>query len=145
MSGGSMDYVCYKVADASNMTGDPLIAEILADLAKVLHAEEWYLSCDTSEENYLNELTRFKEKWLHITFTPCCFANGNLIAARQNGKEACPLIRAIKENAERTTTVSGYGNMSGSDMPYGYCDTCGGEVPVDSRYCPDCGAKVVNE
>lgn len=63
MSGGSMDYVCYRVEDASSMTSDPEFSDLLRDAAKVLHAEEWYRSCDTTEDEYLDELAKFKAKW----------------------------------------------------------------------------------
>ena len=63
MSGGSMDYVCYRVDDAASMTGDAEFAEMLRDAAKVLHAEEWWRSCDSSEDEYREELASFKSKW----------------------------------------------------------------------------------
>lgn len=63
MSGGSMDYVCYRVADAATMTHDPEFSELLRDASKVLHAEEWWMSCDASKEAYLEELAAFKVKW----------------------------------------------------------------------------------
>lgn len=63
MSGGSMDYVCYKVGDAASMTHDPEFAELLRDAAKVLHDEEWWMSCDMSKETYLETLAAFKAKW----------------------------------------------------------------------------------
>lgn len=63
MSGGSMNYVCYQVEDAASMTHDPEFAELLRDAAKVLHDEEWWLSCDTSKETYLETLAAFKAKW----------------------------------------------------------------------------------
>ena len=63
MSGGSMDYVCYHVEDAASMTGDAEFSELLRDAAKVLHAEEWWRSCDSSEEEYREELAKFKAKW----------------------------------------------------------------------------------
>lgn len=63
MSGGSMDYVCYRVEDAASMTHDPEFAELLRDAAKVLHDEEWWMSCDTSKETYLESLAAFKKKW----------------------------------------------------------------------------------
>jgi hypothetical protein len=49
--------------DAASMTHDPEIAELLRDAAKVLHDEEWWMSCDTSEEAYYNALIAFKAKW----------------------------------------------------------------------------------
>jgi hypothetical protein len=65
MSGGSMDYVCYRVEDAARVTHDPEFAELLRDAAKVLHDEEWWMSGDTSEEAYYNALIAFKAKWFH--------------------------------------------------------------------------------
>lgn len=63
MSGGSMNYVCYQVEDAASMTQDPEFAELLHDAAKVLHAEEWWHSADSSEDEYRAELAAFKSKW----------------------------------------------------------------------------------
>ena len=63
MSGGSMDYVCYRVEDAASMTHDPEFAELLHDAAKVLHDEEWWLSSDSTKEDYLEALAAFKRKW----------------------------------------------------------------------------------
>ena len=63
MSGGSMDYVCYQVESAASMTNDQEFAEMLRDAAKVLHDEEWWQSCDTSRETYLETLAAFKAKW----------------------------------------------------------------------------------
>lgn len=63
MSGGSMDYVCYHVEDASRMCDDVELAELLRDAANVLHDEEWWKSCDYSEDVYRESLAEFKEKW----------------------------------------------------------------------------------
>ena len=46
MSGGSMNYICYQISDAANMTYDKEISELLKDLSKLLHDEEWYHSAD---------------------------------------------------------------------------------------------------
>ena len=58
-----MDYVCYQVREAASMTHDPEFAEMLRDAANVLHDEEWWLSCDTTKETYLETLAAFKTKW----------------------------------------------------------------------------------
>ena len=63
MSGGSMDYVYIQVNEAARMTHDPEFAEMLRDVAKVLHDEEWWISADTCKETYLEELAEFKAKW----------------------------------------------------------------------------------
>ena len=59
-----MDYVTYKVADAADMECDPIIKELMKDLAEYLHAEEWYRSADTSRESYIKARKKFKKKWL---------------------------------------------------------------------------------
>lgn len=63
MSGGSMDYVCYKVSEASSMCEDVELSELLRDAADVLHDEEWWKSCDYSEDTYRESLAAFKAKW----------------------------------------------------------------------------------
>lgn len=63
MSDGSMDYICYQVKEASKMTTDREISELLLDLAKLLHDEEWWKSSDYSKDTYLETLYNFKEKW----------------------------------------------------------------------------------
>ena len=44
MSGGSMDYCCWKVEEIADMELDYEIADLLNDLANYLHDEEWYRS-----------------------------------------------------------------------------------------------------
>ena len=58
-----MDYVCYRVEDAASMTHDPEFEELLRDAAKVLHDEEWWMSCDIGKNDYLETLAWFKAKW----------------------------------------------------------------------------------
>lgn len=63
MSGGSMDYVCFHVDEAASMCEDVELAELLRDAANVLHDEEWWKSCDYSEDTYRKSLAEFKAKW----------------------------------------------------------------------------------
>lgn len=63
MSGGSMDYICYRVSDAAGMCEDVELAELLRDAADVLHDEEWWMSGDCSEDEYRKSLDEFKAKW----------------------------------------------------------------------------------
>ncbi len=63
MSGGSMNYVYQKVADAANLTDDKEIEELLRDVSDLLHAEERWSSGDTGKEPYEKALSQFKEKW----------------------------------------------------------------------------------
>ena len=63
MSGGSFDYICYKIKDAARYAEDKEISELLYDLADLLHDEEWADSGDYSKDKYLNSLEIFKKKW----------------------------------------------------------------------------------
>jgi len=63
MSGGSYEYISYKLEEASNYARDLEIKELLKDLAEVLHADEWAYDGDTSEESYKEALAKFKKKW----------------------------------------------------------------------------------
>lgn len=63
MSGGSMDYICYRVGEAAGMCEDVELAELLRDTAQVLHDEEWWESGDYNEDRYRESLAEFKAKW----------------------------------------------------------------------------------
>ena len=63
MSGGSMDYACWKVSNIAEMEEDPIIKNLLSDLADYLHAEEWFRSGDTGADSYKKARKAFKEKW----------------------------------------------------------------------------------
>ena len=63
MSGGSYDYVFCRLDDAAGYTEDKEIKELLRDLAKLLHDEEWYESGDYGRDSYLKSLKAFKKKW----------------------------------------------------------------------------------
>ncbi len=64
MSGGSMDYICYKVEEIADMERDYEIADLLSDLASYLHDEEWWLSGDYNEDPWMEARAKFKAKWL---------------------------------------------------------------------------------
>lgn len=64
MSGGSMDYCCWKVEEIADMELDYEIADLLNDLANYLHDEEWYRSGDYNESDWDEARDRFKAKWL---------------------------------------------------------------------------------
>ena len=63
MSGGVMDYIYFRVQDASEMTHDIEIRHLLKDLSELLHDEEWAFSCDYSMDTYYKSLANFKKKW----------------------------------------------------------------------------------
>ena len=63
MSGGSMDYAYYHVREIADIEEDPLIANLLYDLAEYLHDEEWYRSADYGKDQYIEAKRKFKKKW----------------------------------------------------------------------------------
>lgn len=90
---------------------------------------------------YLTAWSRVVPYYAAVMCMDCRVAVGEFGSTEENAQG-----RAVKRwNTRRkeTCTVSGYGNMSGSDMPCSYCDECGGEVPEGAKFCPDCGLEVV--
>ena len=64
MSGGSYDYICYKLSnECENRMYDAEMNDLIKDLYEVLHDLEWWQSGDISEDCYRNTLTKFKAKW----------------------------------------------------------------------------------
>lgn len=63
MSGGHFEYFYIKVEDMAGCETDPEIADLMSDLAKLLHDEEWWLSGDYSREDWEKSLRWFKTKW----------------------------------------------------------------------------------
>lgn len=64
MSGGSMDYVCYKIEEQAPHLGDRELVDIAKDMAKLFHDAEWWDSGDISEKDYRETAKWFKDKWL---------------------------------------------------------------------------------
>jgi Ni,Fe-hydrogenase III component G len=63
MSGGSHDYICYKVEELEGQMHDKELDILVKDFAELLHDLEWWDSCDYSEETYRTTVRKFKEKW----------------------------------------------------------------------------------
>ena len=63
MSGGSMDYLFGRIEDQIHVIPDREIRMLAKDFAKLMYECEWYTSCDTSEEQWLEALNKFKNKW----------------------------------------------------------------------------------
>lgn len=65
MSGGSYNYIYSSLEDeCAGRMYDEEMNDMINDLCNVLHALEWWQSCDTSEESYRKCLSEFKAKWL---------------------------------------------------------------------------------
>lgn len=58
-----MNYIYHQLIEAAYMTCDAEIKDLLLDLSKVLHDEEWYKSSDYNSETYQKTLQEFKCKW----------------------------------------------------------------------------------
>lgn len=66
MSGGSCNYICYRIEE--ELVGhmeDMELNDLMKDVAELAHALEWYLSCDTSRDNYIETVKNFKKKWFN--------------------------------------------------------------------------------
>lgn len=63
MSGGSMDYICYRIDDIADMLEDKEMIELAKDFANLLHDCEWYHSSDIGRNDYFDAVDEFKNKW----------------------------------------------------------------------------------
>ena len=63
MSGGSLDYICFRIEEIAPKVPDRELRNMTFDFAKLLHDLEWYLSSDTSEEDWKEARDNFKKKW----------------------------------------------------------------------------------
>ena len=63
MSGGYLDYICFKLEDITDRIDDREIKELIKDLADLLHDYEWWQSGDYSSDSYDKKLKEFKAKW----------------------------------------------------------------------------------
>lgn len=66
MSGGSHDYVCFKVEEyLCGQMKDREIDDLMKDIAKLAHDLEWADSGDYCIEDYFKTVKKFKEKWFN--------------------------------------------------------------------------------
>ena len=63
MSGGYLDYICFKLEDITDRIDDKEIKELTKDLADLLHDYEWWQSGDYGSDSYDKKLKEFKAKW----------------------------------------------------------------------------------
>jgi len=63
MSGGSLDYVSFKLDEIIEKIPDKELKALTKDFSSLLHELEWYLSGDTDKEQYRQEAIKFKAKW----------------------------------------------------------------------------------
>ena len=64
MSGGSHNYICYRIQeDLCGCMKDRELDDLVFDIAELAHDLEWWDSADMSEETYREHVRRFKAKW----------------------------------------------------------------------------------
>lgn len=67
MSGGSLGYFYSDLESHVGDFGDRELDDLVKDLAKLFHAREWFLSCDTCEGTWVEARDEFKKKWFGET------------------------------------------------------------------------------
>lgn len=63
MSGGSMNYLCYRIEEEADRMGDRELIALMKDVATLMHDREWYLSGDICVETWEKSAAAFKKKW----------------------------------------------------------------------------------
>lgn len=64
MSGGSHNYICYRIEeDLVGQMEDRELNDLMQDIATLAHDLEWYHSSDTSHDDYRKSVRKFKDKW----------------------------------------------------------------------------------
>ena len=64
MSGGSHDYICYKIEnELVGCMKDTELNDLMKDIAELTHDLEWADSGDILDEDYFETVKKFKEKW----------------------------------------------------------------------------------
>lgn len=64
MSGGSHDYVCFKIDEyLCGQMHDRELNDLMRDVSKLAHDLEWADSGDYCREDYFKTVKKFKAKW----------------------------------------------------------------------------------
>ena len=64
MSGGSHDYICYRINDElCGRMEDKELNDLINDISILAHDLEWYHSGDIGRESYIKSINAFKKKW----------------------------------------------------------------------------------
>ena len=64
MSGGSHNYICYRIEEElCGRMKDRELDDLASDIAELAHDLEWWDSGDTGEETYREHVRKFKDKW----------------------------------------------------------------------------------
>lgn len=64
MSGGSHNYICYRIEeDLVGQMEDRELDDLMRDIVTLAHDLEWYHSCDIDDDDYFKTVKEFKQKW----------------------------------------------------------------------------------
>ena len=64
MSGGSLNYISQDIDNLLvGSMEDAELDDLMADIVKLSHDLEWYLSGDTVQNDYRESVKQFKNKW----------------------------------------------------------------------------------
>ena len=64
MSGGSMDYLYYRIEEEADKMGDRELIALMKDVATLMHDREWYLSDDICVETWKKALQHSRKNGL---------------------------------------------------------------------------------
>ena len=92
MSGGSMDYVCWRIEEQADKMGDPELIAFVKDVAALKHDREWNLSGDTCDETK----EAFKKKWFKSS--RASRLKGLIQTMFEEAKGECMNVSGVKEN-----------------------------------------------
>ena len=114
MSGGSLDYFCYKLSEHVGDFGDKELDDLVKDLAYLFHNREWYLSGDYGIGNWRKSRDEFKKKW----FTP----ENRQIRMEKYLKEIEVEIKEKLGIMDSYCRDCIYWKSEGNDSEYGKCE-----------------------
>lgn len=64
MSGGSHNFICYKIEEELvGQMKDPELNDLIKHIADLAHTLEWADSGDYDQSDYMEAVKKFKEKW----------------------------------------------------------------------------------
>lgn len=98
MSGGSYDYMYSKIEwTYIDQVFDDELNDMLKDLVNLLKSLEWWQSCDTSEEDYIDDLKKFKNKWFKKYNKELCYT---YCPHKELTKQVKNVLKIIKSEEE---------------------------------------------
>ena len=92
-------FTSVKLARKLNPLEDKQLSELAFDLLCLIYSADWYMSCDTGEEDYRADVEYFKKKWLKKDASVLAMEELNKILAEV--KEEIISSLGIKEGEDK--------------------------------------------